>query len=86
MRWWKRLEKDAGEDEDPANHTKNLSRLTTEQTNRASTDLDFKSSLEIVRVINAEDAKVVDAVRARLAADRTGRRPDCERVARKAAG
>ncbi len=43
-----------------------LNRLTTEQTNRASTDLDLKSSLEIVRVINNEDAKVVDAVRRAL--------------------
>jgi len=44
----------------------NLNRLTTEQTNRASTDLDLKSALEVVRVINAEDAKVVDAVRGAL--------------------
>jgi N-acetylmuramic acid 6-phosphate etherase len=44
----------------------NLSRLTTEQPNRASTDLDLKSALEVVRVINAEDAKVVDAVRRAL--------------------
>ena len=44
----------------------NLSRLTTEQTNRASADLDLKSSLEIVRVINDEDAKVVGAVRRAL--------------------
>ena len=40
----------------------NLSRLTTEQTNLASTDLDLKSALEVVRVINAEDGKVVAAV------------------------
>jgi N-acetylmuramic acid 6-phosphate etherase len=40
-----------------------LSQLTTEQTNRASADLDLMSSLEIVSVINAEDAKVVDTVR-----------------------
>ncbi len=44
----------------------NLSSLTTEQTNLASTDLDLKSALEVVRVINAEDAKVVDAVRRAL--------------------
>ena len=44
----------------------NLSRLTTEQTNLASMDLDLKSALEVVRVINAEDAKVVDAVRRAL--------------------
>lgn len=43
-----------------------LNRLTTEKTNWASTDLDLKSSLEIVRVINTEDAKVVDAVRRAL--------------------
>jgi len=39
-----------------------LSRLATEQTNRASADLDLKSSFEIARVINAEDAKVAAAV------------------------
>jgi N-acetylmuramic acid 6-phosphate etherase len=44
----------------------NLCRLSTEQANRASEDLDLKSSLEIVTVINAEDAKVVDAVRRAL--------------------
>jgi N-acetylmuramic acid 6-phosphate etherase len=40
----------------------NLSRLTTEQPNRASTNLDIKSSLEVARIINAEDAKVPAAV------------------------
>jgi N-acetylmuramic acid 6-phosphate etherase len=44
----------------------NLNELTTEQANRASADLDLKSALEIVSVINAEDAKVVDAVRSAL--------------------
>jgi N-acetylmuramic acid 6-phosphate etherase len=44
----------------------NLDHLTTEQPNRASTDLDLKSSLEIVSVINAEDVKVVEAVRRAL--------------------
>jgi N-acetylmuramic acid 6-phosphate etherase len=44
----------------------NLSSLTTEQTNLASTDLDLKSALEVVRVINAEDAKVVNAVQRAL--------------------
>ncbi len=39
-----------------------LSRLATEQTNRASADLDLKSSFEIARVINAEDARVAAAV------------------------
>jgi len=43
-----------------------LSRLTTEQPNRASADLDLKSSLEIVTVINHEDAVVVGAVRRAL--------------------
>jgi N-acetylmuramic acid 6-phosphate etherase len=40
-----------------------LSRLATEQTNPASADLDRKSALEIVGVINAEDAKVAAAVK-----------------------
>jgi len=44
----------------------NLNLLTTEKTNRASADLDLKSSLEIVSVVNTEDAKVVDAVRRAL--------------------
>lgn len=39
-----------------------LKRLGTEKTNLASAGLDQKSSLEIVRIINAEDAKVVPAV------------------------
>ncbi len=39
-----------------------LGRLTTEQTNPASGDLDLKSALEIARIINAEDAKVAAAV------------------------
>ena len=43
-----------------------LSRLITEQPNRASADLDLKSSLEIVTVINDEDAVVVGAVRRAL--------------------
>jgi N-acetylmuramic acid 6-phosphate etherase len=43
-----------------------LSRLTTERANLASTDLDLKSALEVVRVINSEDARVVDAVKAAL--------------------
>jgi N-acetylmuramic acid 6-phosphate etherase len=36
--------------------------LATEQTNRRSADLDTKSSLEISRIINSEDAKVASAV------------------------
>lgn len=39
-----------------------LALLGTEQQNIASADLDTMSSLEIARVINAEDAKVVPAV------------------------
>lgn len=44
-----------------------LRRLSTEKTNAASIDLDRKSSLEIARIINAEDAKVAAAVRRSLA-------------------
>ena len=44
----------------------NLGRLTTEQQNRASADLDLMSSLDIVSVINAEDLDVVEAVRRAL--------------------
>ncbi|HTC49648.1 MAG TPA: N-acetylmuramic acid 6-phosphate etherase [Candidatus Aquilonibacter sp.] len=40
----------------------NLQRLRTEQSNEAAHDLDCKSSLEIVRLINSEDAKVAGAV------------------------
>src|SRR5579863_2285708 len=40
-----------------------LSRLGTEQANPAGRNLDRKSSLEIARIINAEDAKVAAAVR-----------------------
>ncbi len=39
-----------------------LHRLRTEQPNEAAHDLDCKSSLEIVRLINAEDATVAGAV------------------------
>jgi len=39
-----------------------LDHLDTEQVNRASTDLDLKSSLEIAQIINTEDAKVAAAV------------------------
>jgi N-acetylmuramic acid 6-phosphate etherase len=44
----------------------NLSRLTTEQPNRASRDLDLKSSLDIAKTLNSEDAKVAAAVRCAL--------------------
>ncbi len=43
-----------------------LSRLTTEQRNRASANLDLKSSLEIARIINSEDARVPGAVKRAL--------------------
>ena len=43
-----------------------LRRLATEQSNSASTDLDHKTSLEIARNINAEDAKVAPAVKRAL--------------------
>lgn len=43
-----------------------LSRLTTEKSNSSSADLDRKSSLEIARIINAEDAKVAPAVQRAL--------------------
>lgn len=43
-----------------------LSHLLTEQPNAAAGNLDLKSSLEIARVINAEDAKVAAAVKPAL--------------------
>jgi N-acetylmuramic acid 6-phosphate etherase len=43
-----------------------LSHLTTERTNPAAKNLDLKSSLEIARLINAEDAKVAAAVKPAL--------------------
>ena len=43
-----------------------MDRLRTEHNNPASTDLDRKSSLEIARIINREDAKVAPAVKAAL--------------------
>jgi len=42
---------------------KDRSRLTTEKRNPVSRDIDRRSTLEIVDIINAEDAKVVPAVR-----------------------
>jgi N-acetylmuramic acid 6-phosphate etherase len=44
----------------------NLSRLTTEQANRASRNLDLKSSLDIAKTLNSEDAKVAAVVRRAL--------------------
>jgi N-acetylmuramic acid 6-phosphate etherase len=43
-----------------------LSHLPTEQPNRAARNFDQKSSLEIVRIINAQDARVAAAVKAAL--------------------
>lgn len=43
-----------------------LSHLPTERTNPAARNLDLKSSLEIARIINAEDAKVAGSVKAAL--------------------
>jgi len=43
-----------------------LDNLLTEESNRASKDLDRMSSLEIARTINAQDAKVAPAVRRAL--------------------
>jgi N-acetylmuramic acid 6-phosphate etherase len=46
--------------------SKPLRDLRTEQANQATHDLDCKSSLEIARLINAEDSKVADAVKRAL--------------------
>jgi N-acetylmuramic acid 6-phosphate etherase len=43
-----------------------IRRLTTEQLNPASADLDLKSSREIARIINAEDARIAAAVKQSL--------------------
>jgi N-acetylmuramic acid 6-phosphate etherase len=43
-----------------------VNRLSTEQLNPASKDLDLKNSLEIARVINVEDTKVAAAVKRAL--------------------
>jgi N-acetylmuramic acid 6-phosphate etherase len=43
-----------------------LRRLTTEQANTASADLDRKSALQIARIINAEDSRVAGAVQCAL--------------------
>jgi len=42
----------------PGPKHEDLQRLSTEKANRASAEFDCKSSLEIARIINAEDAKV----------------------------
>ncbi|HSS96485.1 MAG TPA: hypothetical protein VLK33_05630, partial [Terriglobales bacterium] len=44
----------------------NLGKLTTEQQNPASNDLDLKSALELAQIINAEDATVAKAVQQAL--------------------
>ncbi|WP_052888685.1 N-acetylmuramic acid 6-phosphate etherase [Thermogemmatispora carboxidivorans] len=43
-----------------------LSALVTEQDNPASRDIDRKSALEIVEIINAEDARVAEAIKQEL--------------------
>lgn len=43
-----------------------ITKLGTEQQNRASIDMDKKSALQIARIINAEDAKVAGAVKKAL--------------------
>jgi N-acetylmuramic acid 6-phosphate etherase len=48
------------------NKADKLSQLSTEQANPAARNLDQRSSLEIVRIINAEDAKVAEAVKSAL--------------------
>lgn len=50
----------------PTKTESKLQELGTEQLNDAATDLDCKSSLEIVRIINAEDKKVAGAVESAL--------------------
>ncbi len=42
--------------------TENIQRLGTEQTNAVSADLDTKSALEIVQIMNSEDANVPKAI------------------------
>jgi N-acetylmuramic acid 6-phosphate etherase len=46
----------------PVANASGLRRLATEKSNSASADLDTRSSLEIARIINREDAKVPAAV------------------------
>ena len=48
------------------NASTKLNQLPTEKPNRAARNLDLKSSLEIARIINAEDAKVAAAVKPAL--------------------
>lgn len=50
----------------PTEKRENLDLLATEQPNPASAGLDVKSSLEVARIINAEDARVAAAVKPAL--------------------
>jgi N-acetylmuramic acid 6-phosphate etherase len=50
----------------PGETPEDLDRLATEQPNRASADLDMKSAFDVVRIMNAEDARVATAVRRAL--------------------
>lgn len=50
----------------PKRSPTNLSHLPTEQPNRATRNLDQKSSLEIASIINSQDSKVAAAVKAAL--------------------
>ena len=43
--------------------TINLSKLTTEQSNEHSTNIDSMSILEIIELMNAEDRTVAEAVK-----------------------
>ena len=43
--------------------TRDRSKLTTEKRNPASRDIDRRTTLQIVEIINAEDAKVAPAIR-----------------------
>ena len=53
--------------QNPAPHTtQSIRSLATERSNEASEGLDTKSSLDIARIINAEDAKVAAAVKKSL--------------------
>jgi N-acetylmuramic acid 6-phosphate etherase len=50
----------------PGATQEDLDRLATEQPNRVSAGLDMKSAFDVVRIMNAEDAKVATAVRRAL--------------------
>ena len=63
-----------------------LESLTTEQPNPASAHIDALSTEEMLRIINAEDQKVADAVAARDSRDRARRGRHRRRHAKRAAG